>query len=143
MQESERPTRRRPNHRALTRLQESALHELMVQPTIRKAAAAANVREARLRQWLAGNVNFQTRHREARRELIEGAARYLNAASANAANVLWLIARDEKNSTASRASAAKAIIELSLRGIELLDVLPRLEAIEAELLSAARPENEP
>jgi hypothetical protein len=142
MEESKRPTRQRRDPRALTPRQESALRELLSQPTIRKAAAAANVSEAKLRQWLAVHVNFQIRYRDARRELIEGAAKYLNAVSLNAANVLWLIAHEEKHSTASRVSAARATIGLNLRCIELLDVLPRLEAIETEHLSVALQEDE-
>lgn len=128
--------RKRTSPHPLTARQEAAIRELLVQPTIRKAAQAAHVSEATLRRWLDGNAEFQRRHRAARRELLEGSARYLHAASASAANALWQIAREEKHSAAARVSAAKAIIELSMRGMEMLDVLPRLDAVEAQLCAA-------
>src|SRR5271155_5311829 len=127
--------RKKAESRSLTARQETAIRELLVQPTICKAAQNAQVSEAKLRRWLTES-GFQARYRGARREALEGSARFLHAASGSAANVLWQIAREEKHSAAARVSAARAIIQLSLRGVEILDVLPRLEAVEAELYAA-------
>lgn len=135
----DKPTRasgEKRESRRLTARQETAIRELLVQQTIRKAAQAAHVSEATLRRWLDGHAEFQRRYREARRELLEGSARYLHAASGSAAGKLWQIARDEKHSASARVSAARAIIELSMRAMEMLDVLPRLDALETELCAA-------
>src|SRR5271155_4426672 len=74
----DKPTRasgEKRESRRLTARQETAIRELLVQQTIRKAAQAAHVSEATLRRWLDGHAEFQRRYREARRELLEGSAR--------------------------------------------------------------------
>ena len=136
MSKAAHPVRRMRVPRALTSQQEKALHELLVQPTIRKAADNAGVSESTLRRWLAGHAGFRARYRDSRRELFEGGAKHLCAASMSAANTLWQIAREDRHSAAARVSAARAIIEFSVRGIEMLDVLPRLETVEMQLALA-------
>jgi hypothetical protein len=128
--------RKRTDPHRLTARQEAAVRELVVQPTVRKAAEAARVSEANLRRWLSGHAAFQRRYRAACRELIEGSARYLHAATGSAASKLWQVAQNEKHSAAARVSAARAIIQLSMRATDMLDVLPRLEGVEAELCAA-------
>ncbi len=115
----------------LTAKQQKAISALLSEPTIRKAADAAGVPERTLYQWLK-NPAFDTAYRSARRESVQQATARLQYASSSAVAVLCsLMARDTVHASI-RLSAAKTILELALKSLELDDVAARLTALEAK-----------
>ena len=120
------------------RLEDRALAALLAEPTIVQAATTAGISESTLARWLA-EPSFRARHREARRQVVEQAISALQRATGEAVEALRL------NLTcgvpAAEISAAKAIIEQAIKGVELVDLAERVEALEQASALAAQREN--
>lgn len=111
----------------LTRTAEAAIAALLTEPTVEAAAAKAGIAAATLRRWLQ-RPEFLAAYRAARRRVVESAIARLQAAAEKAVAAL------ERNLTGRRASnqirAAVAILDRAVRGVELLDLAERVEALE-------------
>ena len=93
------------------------------------AARVARVAERTLRRWQ--NVPaFQSELARQRARLLDGACTALVRGAHAAAAALVAMAGGESPATAARIAAARAVIDLALRGQELGDVVRRLEALE-------------
>jgi hypothetical protein len=112
--------------------QEKALASLLALGEVKAAAKDARVGETTLWRWLKDEA-FAAAYREGRRKMAEAGASSLTAASAKASKVLLDIAEDKQASASARVSAARAIIEHSFKTIEMLDLLPRVAALEKTL----------
>jgi hypothetical protein len=112
----------------LTARQEQAIGALLCHATVRDAAAAIAVSESTLYRWLADS-SFSHRYRAARRVLVEAAVGVLQAATAEA--VATLRAALTSDRPGDRIKAALGIIDRSVRGVEIMDLLERVEALEA------------
>ena len=64
------------------------------------------------------------------REAVAQAVSRLQQKSSNAVNVLNEIAEDKEAPASSRVSAAKTIIEMALKAVELEDIVKRIEQLE-------------
>ena len=110
--------------------EETAIAALLSEPTIAKAATRAGISESTLLRWLQ-DPEFKAKHRAARRSIVEGAIGRLQQASMQAADAL------ARNLTcgvpAVEVGAAKAVFELTAKGLELLDFAERLAVIEQVL----------
>jgi hypothetical protein len=115
-----------------SRKAEQALAALLTEPTITAAAAAAGVAEKTLRRWLR-EQGFATAFRVARREVTLQAGARLQSAAGEAVGALQSVMGDTGAPPAARVSAARTILELSLRSLELEDLAERLEVLEARL----------
>lgn len=109
--------------------QEKALLALLSCGEVKQAAKDSKVGEATLWRWLQEPL-FQTQYRAARRQLVEVALLQLQSDGTKAAKVLREIAEDKTAPASARVSAAKTILEQSIKGVEQLDVLERIEALE-------------
>jgi hypothetical protein len=118
----------------LSRKKHILIAELLQQPTIREAAKAANIGEATAHRWLK-DPTFQRCYKEARQQIVDNSIGQIQKASAEAVEVLREILHDVDAPASSRISATKIILELSLKGIELSDVLERLDSIEQAMLT--------
>jgi hypothetical protein len=102
---------------------------LLTQPTIEAAAAEAGVAYRTLKGWLA-RPDFQQAYRQARHQLLERTVARLLALCGQAVETLG------RNLTCGRPTAenraALAILEQATRGVELLDLAARVEALEAQ-----------
>jgi hypothetical protein len=96
----------------LTTRQQKAIGCLLAEPTIRKAAEAANVPERTLYAWL-NDGNFATAYREARRDTVIHAAGRLQQYSSAAANVLLSIMAKETTPAHIRMNAASKVLDLA------------------------------
>jgi hypothetical protein len=105
------------------------LSALLTQPTIAKAAATAGISEATAGRWLK-QPEFQRQYRESKRALVEHATTLIQGLATTAVGTLGTIMTDRDAPANSRVAAARTILELSLRGVELDDVLTRLAAME-------------
>ncbi len=119
----------------LTVKQAKALSALLSAPTLEKAAAACGQSESTLLRYLK-NDDFKAEYQAARRELVSLAVTGLQRASHGAVGVLIAVADDKEAPSSSRVSAARTILDYSLRAIELEDLQGRVEALEARLQAA-------
>ena len=119
----------------LSRKQEKAISALMVHPTMAKAAAAAGVGEVTLWRWTQRPV-FKEEYRLAKREAVSQAVGNLQNACSVAVLALTDISQDVNCPASARVSAAKSILELALKGVELEDLAVRVEELELQVASA-------
>ncbi|HEX7312314.1 MAG TPA: hypothetical protein VF297_00085 [Pyrinomonadaceae bacterium] len=112
--------------------QERALAALLNNPTVRDAAAEAKVLEATLYRYMR-EATFAERLKEVRRGAVEHLTARLQAKASAAAKVLSEVAEDETKPASVRVSAAKAVIEYTLKAFELGDLDERLKALEQAL----------
>ena len=121
-----------PLEQKLTAKQEQALIALLDCGEIKQAAETAGVTKVTLWRWLQSSA-FQSRYREARRQLVETAIAQLQSDCTVAVRVLREVAEDKQAPASSRVAAAKTIIEQSIGAIELMDLQDRVEMLEKML----------
>ena len=119
-----------------SRQEDAALSALLSSPTIEAAAEQTGVSTATLRRWLA-DPDFQRRYRDARRQVVEHAVSGLQQATGEAVAAL------RRNLTcgvpAAEISAAKSIMDFSLKAVELVDLAERVERLEVQLGEGRQP----
>jgi transposase-like protein len=116
----------------LTPIRERAIVALLANSTIKRAAKSIGVDETTLWRWLQ-DKDFHTAYRTARRESVSQAIARLQQASSEAVNTLREIVKDKKQPAPARVSAAKAILEFSIKAVEIEDMAERLAQVEAVL----------
>ena len=114
----------------LSRKQEQAITALVTCPSITEAAAQSGLAEVTLRRWLKQEA-FQTAYREARRAVVQHAIVQVQHATGEAVETLRAVMRDIDSPASARVSAAKVVVEIALRGLELEDLAMRIAALEA------------
>jgi len=119
-----------------SRREEAAIAALLACPTLDEAAEQAGIAGSTLRGWLR-DPDFQRRYRLARRQVVEQAVAGLQQATGEAVAAL------RRNLTsgvpASEIAAAKAVIDFSLKAVELVDLAERVEQLERAAEAAAKP----
>ncbi|MGA9773671.1 MAG: hypothetical protein WBV94_31865 [Blastocatellia bacterium] len=116
----------------LTVKQEAAILALLSQRTTRAAAKSAGVNEATLWRWLQ-EPEFQAAYTKARRETVKQAIARLQQNASRAVDTLKEVMTDKKAVSFARVSAAKAILDYSLKAVELEDLAERIEALESKM----------
>lgn len=114
---------------ALPAKQELALQAVISYPTLKEAALAAGISEATLWRYLKES-NFNRRLRETRRDAVNHAVIRLQRASSDAVTVLSDLMRKEDAPSAARISAAKSILDYTLRVAEMDRLNARIERLE-------------
>jgi hypothetical protein len=114
----------------LTPIQERALVALLSHANTRTAAKAVGVDEATLWRWLQ-DKDFHAAYMNWRRESVRQSIARLQQASGEAVNTLRTITKDKKAPASARVTAAKAIIEYSMKAVELEDLAERVAQLEA------------
>jgi hypothetical protein len=118
----------------IDRKAEAVIAALLTEPSHAAAAAKAGVGEATVQRWLRDPV-FLATYRAARRMVIESAVGRLQQATEKAVATL------ERNLACGQAGseirAATAIIDAAIRGVDQLDVVYRVEVLEAQAVQAA------
>ena len=113
----------------LTRKQEMAIAALLTAPTIAEAAHAASISEPTLWRWLQ-REDFQTAYRQAKREAVSQAVAHLQRVAGEAVDTLLAVMQDAQKPASARVSAARAVLDLAIRGVELEDLEARIHALE-------------
>ena len=113
----------------MTPKQKKALLALLSSPTKEKAAAAAGITSKTLRAYLA-DPEFQAEYRKAFAGLVEDATRQAQQAIAPALSTLREVVEDADENAQARISAARSILEYSLKLTETTDILTRLDELE-------------
>ncbi len=111
----------------LTRKHEQAIAALLSEPSIKAAAESCGVGEATLYRWLQ-LPSFAVAYRTARRQVVERAVSELQAACGEAVETL------KRNLTCDipgvEVRSAQIILEQAVKGVELMDLQERVEALE-------------
>lgn len=121
----------------LTRKAEQAVAALLQFPTIPEAAKATGVSERTLYGWLQEET-FREQYRSARAEVVRHAVTTVQKASGEAVEVLRTVMNTPESSPSSRVSAARTILELALKAVELEDLESRLVALEMKVRNDRR-----
>jgi hypothetical protein len=116
----------------LTPIQERAIVALLSNSTIKRAAKSVGVDDATLWRWLQ-DKDFHNAYRTARRESVSQAIARLQQASSEAVNTLREIVKDKQQPAPARVGAAKAILEFSIKAVELEDLEQRVCELEAAM----------
>jgi DNA-binding MurR/RpiR family transcriptional regulator len=109
--------------------QERAISALLQAPSLKEAAKEAGISEATLHRWLKDNA-FKEAYRAAKREVVNHAICRLQRSSGQAVKTLEDVMRDGESPATSRVSAAKIILEMALKGVEVEDLEKRIEVLE-------------
>lgn len=113
----------------LEQKQEKAISALLQAQSIREAAKESGIAEATLHRWLK-DESFQEAYRAAKREVVQHALCRLQRSAGKAVKVLVDIAEGKKTPASARVSAAKVILETSLKAVEYEDLEKRISEIE-------------
>ena len=113
-----------------TRQREKAICGLLQQSTIAEAAQYAGISEGTLYRWLRDDPTFQKLYRESRRESVRQATARLQQACGQAVQTLMDVQSDVESSASARVTAAKAILELAYKAVEIEDLETRITALE-------------
>lgn len=109
--------------------QQKAIAALLTNDTKKAAASAAGVDPRTLRRYFE-DPEFRAEYRKAFSELLEDSTRKAQQSIAPALQVLREIAGNGRETGQVRVSAARSLLEYSLRLTEQLDLLQRLEELE-------------
>lgn len=116
----------------MTAKHEKFLSALLASPTIESAAKVAGISESTALRTLKEPA-FATVYRDARREVVSHSLTALQGACSEAVQTLRDIATDSEAPASSRVAAAKAILETSIRAVEVDDLAARVETLEGLL----------
>jgi hypothetical protein len=116
----------------LTPIQERAIVALLSHANTRTAAKAIGVDDATLWRWLQ-DKDFHAAYMTARRETVKHAIARLQQISSEAVNTLREVMKDKTAKGSERVSAAKAIIEYSMKAVEIEDLEQRVCELEATM----------
>lgn len=135
------PTESGIRRHGITPDQERAITALLTEPTVAKAAVAANVGERSIYRWLRDDEKFQQAYRDARRDAFGAAAGVAQRLAPNALVVLAKIMNDTNANHSARVAAAAQVLKFGREALELDDMVARIEALERA--SQNQPERQP
>jgi len=115
----------------LSRKQDQVITALVTCASIPEAAAQCGLADVTLRRWLKQEP-FQAAYREARQAVVQHAITQVQRATGEAVETLRSVMQDAEAPASARVSAAKAILETSVKGIEIEDLAARIAALEAQ-----------
>jgi hypothetical protein len=123
----------------INRKKEQAISALLSQPTLKAAAEVAGIGEKTLWRWLQ-NEDFQDAFMEVRRQLVQQVLSNIQRSMSKAVNTLLEVMDDPDSPASSKVQAARSIIDVGLKGLELEDFELRLARLEEHLPRATRRE---
>jgi len=123
----------------INRKKEQAISALLSQPTLKAAAEVAGIGEKTLWRWLQ-NHDFQDAFMEVRRQLVQQVVSNIQRSMGKAVNTLLEVMDDPDSPASSKVQAARSIIDVGLKGLELEDFELRLARLEEHLPRATRRE---
>lgn len=113
----------------MTPRQQKALAALLSTSSKAAAARAAGISDRTLRDYLA-DPTFQAAYKKAFGDMVEDATRQAQQAIAPALSTLRDVVEDSSEGAQFRISAARSILEYSLKLTEQNDILSQLQGLE-------------
>lgn len=111
-----------------------AVIALLVNRTMAEAAQAVGIAESTLWRWMQ-DQDFQQAYREAKRQVVQQATAQMQANMSEAIQTLRHVMNDSEASASARVSAAKAMIEIGLKAVEIEDLEFRITILEGRVLT--------
>lgn|SRR5215469_10559394 len=111
------------------RKKEEAIAALLLQRNVEEEARSNGVNPNTLLRWLK-IPDFRDEYRRARREVVSQSVARLQQATGFATTAILKLMSDQNVPPAVRLRAAELVHSLSNKGIEMEDVLERVEALE-------------
>ena len=102
-------------------------------PTIRNAAGIVGIGEATLFRWLQ-DTDFQSAYRDAKRRVVDQAIANIQRASGQAVETLKSIMIDDDMPASSRVTAARTVLDMAVRALELEQLEARVKTLEEHIL---------
>ena len=115
----------------LTPKQQKAIAALLAEPTVERAAARVGIGHRTLHRWQHEDPIFADAYRDARRAAVTQAIARLQQVSSAAVCTLASVMADDTERGATRVTAARVVLELALRAVELEDLEQRITMLEA------------
>jgi phage terminase small subunit len=115
----------------LTRKQEALISALLTAPSLAAAAQQAGLSEVTAWRWLK-DATFQAAYREARRAVVQQAIVQVQHATGTAVQTLVAVMQDNESPSSARVSAARSILEMAIRAVEIEDLEARITALEQQ-----------
>jgi hypothetical protein len=119
--------------------QEAFLAALLSHSTIKAACEVSRISETTGWRYL-NDEKFKERYRKAQRQVVEHAIVKLRVDASDAAKVLREIVDDVTAPASARVAAARTILEITFKSVEVYDIEGRMEALEANLKRYAEKE---
>lgn len=113
----------------MTPRKEKALQALLVSCTRAEAAATAKIGESTLREYMK-DPEFIQRYRQAFGDMVQDAARQGQRALSPALSALQEIMENREETAQARISAARSVLEYSMKLSEHVDILEQLKELE-------------
>lgn len=113
----------------MTQRKEKALQALLVSRTRAEAAKAAEIGESTLRTYMQ-DAEFLERYRQAFGDMVRDAARQAQQTLSPALSILREIMEDREEPASARITAARSILEYTLKLGEQVDILEQLRELE-------------
>lgn len=113
--------------------QQLAIAALLQNPNVADAAKQAGIGHRTLTRWLSGDPEFQSAYRDAKKQVVQGAIDRIRAACSEAVTALREIMTDAESPSSSRVSAARTILEMAMRSLEVEEFNSRLAELERQL----------
>ncbi len=111
---------------------EKALAAVLTCSSRTEAAKAAGISTRTLQEYFR-DPEFQKCYRKAFSEIVESAVRDAQRAVSPAIQCLKDIVENQDEAATARVSAAKSILDYSIKAAEKLDIVERLDALEAAI----------
>jgi hypothetical protein len=105
---------------------------LLTHQTIGEAAQAVGIAESTLWRWTK-DQDFQLAYREARNQVVQQATAQMQANMSEAVQTLRNIMNDQNAPASARVSAAKSMIEIGLKAMEIEEIESRLAVLEKQV----------
>jgi hypothetical protein len=115
---------------SLSPRQHAAISALLTAKSITEAATRAKVAEATLRRWLTADLAFQRAYRAARRAVMDGVIGRVQQVAVKAVTALERHLNAKGGRPADQIRAALGILDFATRGLEVGDLLERVEELE-------------
>jgi hypothetical protein len=112
--------------------QQKAIAALLETGTIKEASEVSGISQPTIFRWLQ-DADFRKAYQEARGRLLEIAIAQIQKICGEAVSVLQSVMHDQEAPFSSRVSAARAILDLAIKGQEVEALRIRIEALEARI----------
>jgi ribulose 1,5-bisphosphate carboxylase large subunit-like protein len=109
---------------------EEAIAALMAGRTIKQAAQECNIGYRTLKTWLASEW-FQIEYGAAKQRLLDSTINQVRSIGSEGVAGLHDVVTNTSHPAAARVSAARAILEVLLKAVEVQDIATRLQHLEA------------
>jgi hypothetical protein len=116
----------------LSRKMEQAIAALLSQPSISVAAKKVGVGEKTLFRWLQLD-EFQRAYKASRRRIVDQTITQIQSVMSEAVQALLNVMSDDAAPASAKVSAARALLDIGFKVVEIEDLESRIEKIEKNL----------